>query len=316
MRTNLLLLSALLVPAMGHAQTVLVNENFDQYTASALIAQTAGAPWTTWSQAPGSAEEASVSTEQAYSGTNSGKWVSTAVGGGPVDMVVQLGNQTSGIWNIDFRMYIPTGKGGYFNILQAFSGAASTWATEISFPANGNVNQLLSGVSTTVGTYPSDTWFPVHITVDLSANQAELQVNGTTLNAWQFSLNAAAGAPGIAQLGALNLYAYAGGTDQCTYYLDDLVVASAGTSSINEAQVRSLSVAPNPTADRFELRTTGMAQGRNWLLRDATGRQVLQGFLPAMAERSTIDIAHLPAGAYFVELPSTSDRHVTRVIKH
>ena len=315
MRTILLLPSLLLIAARTDAQVVLADENFDGYTAGALIAQTAGAPWTTWSMTPGGTEDAPVSTEQAASGANSGKWTSTAGSGGPIDMVVQLGDQTTGMWDIDFKMFIPSGKGGYFNLLHDFVGSSSTWAIEISFLADGNIRTQLQGVTDLVGTYPHDAWFDVHVHIDLDNDGAEFSVDNSSLLAWPFSWDAASTTTSMLQLGGLNFFAYAGGTDQCTYYIDDLHIASSPGSSVAEQGGDVRGLYPNPTADLLEVQVAPGTGAGNWVVRDLAGRPVMEGGLNGMVERLSLPVAQLPAGPYLFELQRNGTRHVGRFVR-
>jgi hypothetical protein len=96
-----LLFSTLLfiVPFVGHGQVVIIEEDFESYNVADPIAETAGLPWSTWSAAPGTAEDATVSSEQASSGTKSLK-ISGVAGGGPIDQVLRLGDRTSGTYTL------------------------------------------------------------------------------------------------------------------------------------------------------------------------------------------------------------------------
>jgi hypothetical protein len=73
------------------------------------------AEWTTWSGNEGGAEDGIVSTGQASSGSQS-LFIDGGVGGGPQDVVLNLGNQTTGRYRVQFKMYVADGKAAYFNI--------------------------------------------------------------------------------------------------------------------------------------------------------------------------------------------------------
>ncbi|MBP5206775.1 MAG: hypothetical protein J6Z44_08305, partial [Bacteroidales bacterium] len=92
------------------AQTVVFSDNFDSYTAGSHLAQSNSA-WTTWSNAPGGAEDGVISTAQAVSTPNS-LYIS-----GSNDQVYPFGNYTTGHYTLTFNYYVPsTGNGAYFNI--------------------------------------------------------------------------------------------------------------------------------------------------------------------------------------------------------
>jgi len=60
--------------SFGYAQTTLFTNNFESYTAgSKLVQQAPGTDWTTWSNAPGGAEDPTVSNAQANGGAQSVK---------------------------------------------------------------------------------------------------------------------------------------------------------------------------------------------------------------------------------------------------
>ena len=92
-----LFLTALFVAALSWtmAQTVVFSDNFDSYTAGSRLAQTSTAAWTTWSNAPGSAEDAAISSTQAASAPNS-LYIT-----GSNDIIYPFANQTSGHYKIE-----------------------------------------------------------------------------------------------------------------------------------------------------------------------------------------------------------------------
>ena len=90
--------------------------DFDQYNVGDKVAQTIGQPWTTWTNLPGSAEDAVFSDEQAASGTNSVKFTYGN------DQIFNFNDETTGSYTLDWNMYIPTGKDAYLNIQHNFTG--------------------------------------------------------------------------------------------------------------------------------------------------------------------------------------------------
>ncbi len=312
MKKPLFSISTALLAVAAQGQIVLVNENFDSYSAATFLAQSAGAPWTTWSNSPGGIDDVLLSSDHAASGSNSGLWVSSSASGGPGDVVVNLGNQTSGTWNITFNMYIPSNYGGYFNVLHLFQGSNSQWAVEVSFLINGNVSLMLQGTSTVYGTYPHDTWFPVHVNVDLNSVSASLQVDNTVVFNWPFNWNAGDATVGLNQLGGVDFYAYAGGNDGGKYYIDDVVVQSL-TTGIEEASAGTVHLYPNPVEEVLYISNTPGTG--TWVLRDAAGREVKEGPVPGGASSWNLDMAGLPPGVYQFELLQNGHHTVRKVMK-
>ncbi|MCQ2279655.1 MAG: hypothetical protein MJZ49_02490 [Bacteroidales bacterium] len=102
----------LLVAVMAlQAQTVIFTDNFDSYTAGQRLCSQNNTDWTTWSNAPGGIEDAYISTEQAVSGSNSLKIT------GNNDIIYRFSNQTSGVFDVEFKYYVPSsGQGAYFSL--------------------------------------------------------------------------------------------------------------------------------------------------------------------------------------------------------
>ena len=180
-----------------------VNENFESYNAGEKLVTQAVAQgldyWTTWSGTPGSAEDPTVSSDfgskhVVIEGTN--------------DAVLLLGNKTAGVFNLEFDAYIPTGKIGYFNVLQAFAGANSEWGMQAFLDANGVGRVDAGGEGAGSFTYSYDTWFPVKMNIDLDADFAELWVNGTSVITWVWS-GGTFGTGTLNQIAAMNAFAWA-----------------------------------------------------------------------------------------------------------
>ena len=219
-----LLLFCLAFPfVMLQAQTVVYSDNFDSYTAGQQLCSQNNTDWTTWSNTPGSTEDAYISTEQANSGGNSLKIT------GSNDIIYRFSNQTSGVFDIDFFYYVPSsGSGAYFNV-QHYYNPGVEWAFEC-FLYNSGTGYITIGGNNTNFNYPSNTWFPVKIHVDLDNNSASLTVNGTSVTTWTFS-NTSENAGGICQLGSVNFYAGAPGNASGTYYVDDFVFSEISAAN-------------------------------------------------------------------------------------
>ena len=115
---KLALLFAMVVFAFGNAfaQSSMYFD-FEGQTAGNKIAQTLGAPWTTWSNAPGGAEDGVFDMAD-------GSMAAHFTYGN--DQVLLLGGIESGEFDLVFDAYVPNGKNGYFNVLHHFAGGGST----------------------------------------------------------------------------------------------------------------------------------------------------------------------------------------------
>ena len=181
-------------------------EPFEDYNAGDYLVQQAIAlgyeHWTTWSNAPGTSEDPMVSDAQAYEGANS------VVIEGTNDAILLLGDHyTSGVFNAEFYAYIPTGKVGYFNILQLFDGSSSEWGMQAFFDVDGAGLVDAGGAGAGVFTYTYDTWHHVSIDIDLDNDYAEMYFNDAFVVSWVWS-SGAFGSGTLNELHAMNLYAW------------------------------------------------------------------------------------------------------------
>ena len=214
MKKLLSFFSLLLAIFTMQAQTVIFTDNFDSYTAGQRLCSQNNNDWTTWSNSPGSAEDAYISTEQAASGSNSLKI------NGSNDIIYRFSNQTSGVFDIEFKYYVPsTGNGAYFN-LQHYYNPGIEWAFECFLYNSGSGYVTINNANTNFS-YPSNAWFPVKIHVDLDNSSATLTINSVDVITWPFNYTSE-NANGINQLGSVNFYAGAPDNNLTgTYYVDD-----------------------------------------------------------------------------------------------
>lgn len=197
------------------AQTVIYTDNFDSYAAGQRLCAQNNTDWTTWSNAPGSAEDAYISVEQAASGTNSLKIT------GDNDIIYRFSNQTTGVFDVEFKYFVPSsGNGAYFNLQHNYS-PGDEWAFE-SFLYNSGSGYVTINNSNTNFSFPTDAWFPVKIHVDLDNVSATLTVNNVDVITWPFNYTSE-NASGISRLGSVNFYAGAPNNASGTYYVDDFV---------------------------------------------------------------------------------------------
>ncbi|MCD4746239.1 MAG: hypothetical protein K8R58_08060, partial [Bacteroidales bacterium] len=115
----------------GSGPTVIYEDDFESYNVGDYLAETNPTWWTTWSNAPGTPEDALITDAQAQSGSKS-----VMIDAG-TDCVFPIPNYTNNVYHITFSMYVPSGYFGYFNILQEFAGAGSLWGMQVYFDAGG-----------------------------------------------------------------------------------------------------------------------------------------------------------------------------------
>jgi hypothetical protein len=215
--TYLLMLVVIMLlwqPLGSYAQ---YTDNFESYSVGSYMAVNNPANWTTWSNLPGSGEDGQVSSDFASSGTKS---VLVDLVPSATDLILKLGNKTSGVWEVNFDYFVQTGYSGYYNI-QHFETPGVQWAFEIYFHTNGT-GALYAGSTTAITfSYPKNTWFPVVNHVDLDNDLISLYVNGVLIYSWPFHYTSY-GTTGVNQLGGVDFFAGGEGTDTPKAYFDDL----------------------------------------------------------------------------------------------
>ena len=166
--------------------------------------------WTTWSGTLGGAEDGIVSAAQAYDGANS-----MYIGPGQAqDVLLLLGNQTSGNWRIEWQMYVPAGSIGYHNI-QDDETPGQQWNMEAYFNSDAPHSMVTPGMGALVSgetfTHPEDAWFPVVSEIDLDNNTHTFMVDGNVV------LDAA-NYPSGDKIGAIDFFSASANTNN--YYID------------------------------------------------------------------------------------------------
>lgn len=212
-KITLTVLVAFLFGFAANAQSTLFEDDFESYNVGDYVAENSGT-WTTWANNPGTAEDAVISDDYASSPAQS-MHIS-----GTNDMVLPLGDKTSGKYQVSLKMYVENdgSSEGYFN-LQHFESPGVEWANEVYFNLDGTGHLDADGNSYTFN-YTQDAWVQVDNIVDIDADTAALYIDGTHIHTWTFSTVAGGGA-GEPQLGGMNIFAGAE-TGTPNFYVDDV----------------------------------------------------------------------------------------------
>jgi hypothetical protein len=215
----------------GTASTA-VCEDFDALTVGGYVAGQLGDPlWTTWSNAPGTAEDATVSDLYSTSPGNS------MLVNGTNDMVhlFSATNLESGVYQYDFNIYVPTGFTGYFN-LQKDVVPGTEWGFQAMFEDDMTIVVDGGAAAAAVIPYAYDTWYAITLIVDLDADWCQFFIDGTLEHEYQWTLGTF-GTAGALTLGGANFYANpgAGGTPPGAHFDDiciDMVPVLAAPSNL------------------------------------------------------------------------------------
>ncbi|MCI1751685.1 MAG: T9SS type A sorting domain-containing protein [Flavobacteriales bacterium] len=311
-----LLVSLIALPGLLAAQSVIYTDDFESYTAGDMIAASDGTNWSTWSAAPGGTEDAPVSTAWAQSGSNSIAIIATSTTLGPTDLLLKLGNKTAGIYNLSFSLYIPTGKGGYFNLQHNENVTPPQYAIDVTFTADGNAAVVTTGTtSVPIGTYPHDEWFNVSMDIDLGATTSSLEVASNPAYTW--ASNTSSNVTTLNnQIGAIDFFAYAGGTDLGEMYIDDLTYTDNTSIGVTETAGTVLGAYPNPTRDAVTVTLAApLSTSASVQLRDVTG-SLVSAPLKVDGNKISTDLRSVPAGVYFLRVTDGAVQAVNRLVKN
>jgi Secretion system C-terminal sorting domain len=195
----------------------IICDNFDTYVTTQKLAQQSPTNWGVWSNAAGGGtEDGVIVTTPVSSAPNALKVEATSAtpGAGPMDLVLKLQNKTTGNYSLKWKMNIPTGKQGYFNIQGTVPiPATPIFNGEYYFTNGGKGFGISAGDTLGTWTFPYGTWFDFEQTFDLDNNVHKIFVNGVKVATIPYSGNLG----GIDFFGVNNTY---------QYFVDDLEYVS------------------------------------------------------------------------------------------
>jgi hypothetical protein len=191
-------------------------DDFDSYVAGDFLA-TQSPNWTTWDDNPGGDYDGYITDEMSLSPDNSLSIDAAVI---ESDLVTDLGQTTSGIWEVSLDIYIPDGGtyGGYYNVMQDMElfGAANEWGFQIYFKSDGTGYFYDADFNQTDFTYTVAAWNHCALVVDLDNAMASFYIDGAMVGAsWQWDI------AGPNMLGAVDIYAAADGNDDPKCYIDN-----------------------------------------------------------------------------------------------
>jgi hypothetical protein len=234
------------------------SDDFEAYTVGAYLG-VSSPQWTTWSGVQGGADDTRVSNEQAHSGTNSVKFLSTVAAGGPADVILPFGGRrTNGVFTLEMWMYVVDGTGAYFNF-QGNVVAGGIWSLDAFFDPNGDVRFTLGtggSASVATGTHEKDKWFKVKIVANLTDNNWEAFVNDVSLGSWTNPNNAVA---------SMDIYPVSS-NNLSTFYVDDVsynyepYVPLNLDASLTSAVVRAKNLAGQTSPATIKIKNVGVTK--------------------------------------------------------
>ena len=211
---------------------ILFSEDFENYEVGAKIAETNPEYWTTWNDKPGTKEDGAVAEKEGN------KYGHMTHG---VDQVLLLGGYQTGVYELEFDIYIPENKGAYFNILHDFHASYSTWALQayLQMTDDGQGNPTISAGHSAVhagGSNAADIptvwngWMHFRVVIDANTDNAKYYYtlpNGEETMAceWQWSKDSFGEGSVNRKLDAMNFFPP---NNKSEFYIDNLLLKRTG----------------------------------------------------------------------------------------
>ena len=302
-------------PALLFAQTTIITDNFDTYTAgNGVVTESAGI-WDTWSGGAGSIEEALVSSDYSSSSSNS----MNVKNGGPAvyqnDMILNFpSTYTTGVYEFNCKIYVPQGNGGYFNLGGAWTtgGAGYQYGGDFYFNADGTGYTDAPG--TLPFTYNIGAWNTVKVRVNLMNTTKELFINDISVgqNAW-----GAASGFGAADIFGV-AFATGAGTTQVTsnFYVDDVTLVDMSGVGLNENVLdATFTIFPTVNNGQFKIELKdAVSSNYSVVMTDISGNIVHSRNVDIYGSDSLDFDLNISSGIYFVNLSNGTITTTQRII--
>lgn len=223
------------------------------------------------------------------------------------DVVFLLDNKATGIWTVQFYMYVDGGASGYWNI-QDNEITGVQWNGEF-YVGQASTGSGSPGVITYTGgattPYPSDTWFKVKHEINLDAMTLTVHIDETLfLDAVPYQGTSGASANA---LGSINYYS--AGTFN-SYYIDDFKFVE-GVLSTNDFATQSFTVYPNPVVNQLNIQSKEAVNSVS--VYNVLGKLVHQSSPNTVSP--SIDMGAFKSGIYFVEVTIGNSTKTVKVVK-
>jgi hypothetical protein len=171
----------------------LFSDNFDAYSAGQYLGPQS-LTWSTWSGTEGGNEDVQITSANSSSAPNSIYFSSTSANGGPQDVVLKFGQlYNSGIFTLQKKVFINSGKTGYYNIQGALT-IGNLWALNVNFDAGQLVIDDGNTPNLVLTSYPEATWFELKIEANLTLHVWKAFINGNLVGTWVNGVNTVASA--------------------------------------------------------------------------------------------------------------------------
>jgi len=300
------------LPLLLSAQTIYFEDDFEAYVPDTFLC-TQTTDWQTWDNMPGTSTDVMVSAANAAMGVQSVLIVGGS-GGGPQDLVLPLGDQTSGQWSAQFYIFVSPVNGGYFNF-QKTADPGTEWAMDVFFNDDGSGYIVQNDIEFAFS-YTNGSWVHVDVRIDLDTDQASCSIEGVIVHSWQWTIDNQ-GDPGLNQLGGINFYGLAD-AGAAMYYIDEVVIygPDAFATGIEENEEISFDMYPSPVNNILNL---SVEDPHDLYINvyDLTGKVVMENVSMLVNSATTsLDVSELKSGVYLLEMTNNKQRFTKRFVKN
>ena len=232
------------------------------------------------------------------------------------DALLLLNNQTSGIYFLEFEMFISTGSTAYFNIQgetetnvgTGYQGAGAGGAGvfnsgNLYFNNAGGAPGVFEDDATgETGFYPEEEWFPVFVEIDVDAATYLISIDGMLVHVAPVPFQ------GDTTLGAIDFFSIDANNN---YWIDNVIFWDGVIIGTEDFSTTNFGVYPNPVQDVLNIRS--IATIDTIAIYDVLGKLV-QMVTPETISPS-IDMTTLSSGVYLVKVTIGDASKTFKVIK-
>jgi len=287
---------------------VIIDENFDSFNPGDKIAQASTTIWTTWSNAPGGGEDGTVSDVHASSGSNS-LFIAK-----DNDCVLLLGDSTTGVYELTYKIFTPSDSCTYFNVLHKFDGGSSIWAGDFYGLKDSTFHFHLQGNDTATASYNPGMWHDFKLIVNMDNDYAKLYLDDNMLFEWPWTLTSGDASIGPNQLGGADFYGYDLYNDtKVGTFIDDIKLEKMSTVSLsNSTNETSLVIYPNPTTNVLNIESSEVMNSIR--IYNIAGSEVMNYTI--QSDLTSIDISDLSIGLYYISINYGNKIIVRKIVKN
>ena len=242
---------------------------------------------------------------------------------GITDPVLDLGNKIVGLWGLEFYMYIPSGKGGSFDLQGCVPLQAGEWIVGNIFFNKENTSPGVGFIDyghhinddETFFSFPHDEWFRIVMNFDISG--------GISLATWQFNVDGVDvvhsgtalindGGDIPTSLGGIQFYSH---NAPYEFYLDDfkyknslIEILAVDDHTLNS---KGFSATPNPVSVFLHLKANEMIS--EVVIYTALGQKLTTYKINSV--HNTIDMSSYDNGVYFLKVRINDVLGTVKIIK-